>query len=202
MKKNKKIALIVLLFIVLVAIIIYAIITTYATFRSEFSGNMEMENATWKIIVNNTDISSQTVKNFTIDKINVDKSEGVEDGKLAPGSKGNFNILIDPTETDVSVKYELKINTEYLDETNIKIESVNETLHSNALIRTGENAYTGVIQLKDIQNGMNNNIQINIIWEDDEDQDMNVGEVPNNQIKIPVELKVSQYLGETIEEYN
>ena len=90
MKKNKKIALIVLLFIVLVAIIIYAIITTYATFRSEFSGNMEMENATWKIIVNNTDISSQTVKNFTIDKINVDKSEGVEDGKLAPGSKGNF----------------------------------------------------------------------------------------------------------------
>lgn len=202
MKKNKKIALIVLLFIVLVAIIIYAIITTYATFRSEFSGNMEMENATWKIIVNNTDISSQTVKNFTIDKINVDKSEGVEDGKLAPGSKGNFNILIDPTETDVSVKYELKINTEYLDETNIKIESVNETLHSNTLIRTGENTYTGVIQLKDIQNSMNNNIQINIIWEDDENQDMNVGEVPNNQIKIPVELKVSQYLGETIEEYN
>ena len=49
---------------------------------------------------------------------------------------------------------------------------------------------------------MNNNIQINIIWEDDENQDMNVGEVPNNQIKIPVELKVSQYLGETIEEYN
>ena len=52
MKKNKKIALIVLLFIVLVAIIIYAIITTYATFRSEFSGNMEMENATWKILYN------------------------------------------------------------------------------------------------------------------------------------------------------
>lgn len=202
MKKNKKIALIVLLFIVLLAVIIYAIITAYATFRSEFFGDMKIDNATWKIVVNNTDISSQTVKNFTIDKINVNETEGVEDGKLAPGSRGNFNILIDPTETDVSIKYELKLNTEYIDKTNIKIESVKETLHSNNLIRTAENSYTGIIQLKDIQNDITNNIQINIIWEDNTDQDMNIGEIPNNQIKIPVELKVSQYLGETIKEYN
>lgn len=202
MKKNKKKSLIAILFIILVIILIYTIITTYATFRSEFTGDMKIDNATWRILVNNTDISSNAVKQFTIDNINVDESQGVEQGKLAPGLKGNFNILIDPTDTDVSIKYELKINTTNINSTNIKIESVVETLHGNTLINTDTNTYTGIIKLNDIKNKVTNNIQVTLAWDDNGKDDINVGEIPNNKINIPVELRVSQYLGEELQEYN
>ena len=202
MKKNKKKSLIAILFIILVIILIYTIITTYATFRSEFTGDMKIDNATWRILVNNTDISSNAVKQFTIDNINVDESQGVEKGKLAPGLKGNFNILIDPTDTDVSIKYELKINTTNINSTNIKIESVVETLHGNTLINTDTNTYTGIIKLNDIKNKVTNNIQVTLAWDDNGKDDINVGEIPNNKINIPVELRVSQYLGEELQEYN
>ena len=34
---------------------------------------------------------------------------------------GNFNILIDPSDTDVSIKYEIKLDTQYIDNANIEI---------------------------------------------------------------------------------
>lgn len=199
---NKKNIIIALLIILLAIIIIFAIIYTYATFKSEFSGDMKINNATWKIIVNNTDISSQTVKSFTIDTLNVDESQGVEPGKLAPGLKGNFNILIDPSNTDVSIKYEIKLDTQYIDDANIEIVSVIETNNNKDLINTDKNEYTGTILLDDIKKGTTDNIQVNVKWKDNDLEDIEIGEKPNNQIKIPVEIKVSQYLGETIEEYD
>ena len=199
---NKKKIIIALFLILLAIFIICAIIYTYATFTSEFSGDMKIDSATWKIIVNNTDISSSTVKTFTIDALNVDESQGVESGKLAPGLNGNFNILIDPSDTDVSIKYEIKLDTQYIDNANIEIVSVNETNNNKDLINTNKNEYTGTILLDDIKKGTTDNIQVNVKWEDNDLKDIDIGEKPNNQIKIPVEIKVSQYLGETIEKYD
>ena len=199
---NKKKIIIALFLILLAIFIICAIIYTYATFTSEFSGDMKIDSATWKIIVNNTDISSSTVKTFTIDELNVDESQGVESGKLAPGLNGNFNILIDPSDTDVSIKYEIKLDTQYIDNANIEIVSVNETNNNKDLINTNKNEYTGTILLDDIKKGTTDNIQVNVKWEDNDLKDIDIGEKPNNQIKIPVEIKISQYLGETIEKYD
>lgn len=199
---NKKKIIIALFLILLAIFIICAIIYTYATFTSEFSGDMKIDSATWKIIVNNTDISSSTVKTFTIDALNVDESQGVESGKLAPGLNGNFNILIDPSDTDVSIKYEIKLDTQYIDNANIEIVSVNETNNNKDLINTNKNEYTGTILLDDIKKGTTDNIQVNVKWEDNDLKDIDIGEKPNNQIKIPVEIKVSQFLGETIEKYD
>ncbi len=199
---NKKKIIIALFLILLAIFIICAIIYTYATFTSEFSGDMKIDSATWKIIVNNTDISSSTVKTFTIDALNVDESQGVESGKLAPGLNGNFNILIDPSDTDVSIKYEIKLDTQYIDNANIEIVSVNETNNNKDLINTNKNEYTGTILLDDIKKGTTDNIQVNVKWEDNDLKDIDIGEKPNNQIKIPVEIKISQYLGETIEKYD
>ena len=198
---NKKKIIIALFLILLAIFIICAIIYTYATFTSEFSGDMKIDSATWKIIVNNTDISSSTVKTFTIDALNVDESQGVESGKLAPGLNGNFNILIDPSNTDVSIKYEIKLDTQYINDTNIKIESIIETNNGKDLIYTDENIYTGTILLDEIKNGITDNIRVNLKWEDNDLEDIEIGKQPNNQIKIPVEIKISQYLGETIEDY-
>ena len=202
MNKNKKVIVITIILLIISAILVYAILSTYATFRSEFSGSMKVDNATWKILINNTDISLNTTKEFTIDNINIDQSQGVEEGKLAPGLKGNFNILIDPSDTDVSIIYELKFDTKNINSTNIRIDEVKETNTGNNLVQTDVNTYTGIISLDDIKNNVTNNIQVTLLWHDDGNEDINIGEIPEYKINIPVEVKVSQYLGEELKEYN
>lgn len=201
MNKNKKVLIIIVLLIIIFIILIYAILSTFATFRSEFTGGMKIDNATWKILVNSTDISSNAVKEFVIDDIEIDESQGVEPGKLAPGLKGNFNILIDPTETDVSIMYEIKFDTTDINATNIRIDSVKETMAGNTLIKSDSNTYVGIISLDDIKNNLTNNIQVTLFWCDDGNEDINIGSIPNHKINIPVQVKVSQYLGEEIQEF-
>lgn len=201
MNKNKKVLIIIVLLIIIFIILIYAILSTFATFRSEFTGDMKIDNATWKILVNSTDISSNAVKEFVIDDIEIDESQGVEPGKLAPGLKGNFNILIDPTETDVSIMYEIKFDTTDINATNIRIDSVKETIAGNTLIKSDSNTYVGIISLDDIKNNLTNNIQVTLFWCDDGNEDINIGSIPNHKINIPVQVKVSQYLGEEIQEF-
>ena len=202
MNKNKKVIIITIILLIISAILVYAILSTYATFRSEFSGSMKVNNATWKILINNTDISLNATKEFTIDNINIDQSQGVEEGKLAPGLKGNFNILIDPSDTDVSIIYELKFDTKNINSTNIRIDEVKETNTGNNLVQTDVNTYTGIISLDDIKNNVTNNIRVTLLWHDDGNEDINIGEIPEYKISIPVEVKVSQYLGEELKEYN
>ena len=173
MNKNKKVLIIIVLLIIIFIILIYAILSTFATFRSEFTGDMKIDNATWKILVNSTDISSNAVKEFVIDDIEIDESQGVEPGKLAPGLKGNFNILIDPTETDVSIMYEIKFDTTDINATNIRIDSVKETMAGNTLIKSDSNTYVGIISLDDIKNNLTNNIQVTLFWCDDGNEDIN-----------------------------
>ena len=199
MNKNKKVLIIIVLLIII--FLIYAILSTFATFRSEFTGDMKIDNATWKILVNSTDISSNALKEFVIDDIEIDESQGVEPGKLAPGLKGNFNILIDPTETDVSIMYEIKFDTTDINATNIRIDSVKETMAGNTLIKSDSNTYVGIISLDDIKNNLTNNIQVTLFWCDDGNEDINIGSIPNHKINIPVQVKVSQYLGEEIQEF-
>lgn len=201
MNKNKKVLIIIVLLIIIFIILIYAILSTFATFRSEFTGDMKIDNATWKILVNSTDISSNAVKEFVIDDIEIDESQGVEPGKLAHGLKGNFNILIDPTETDVSIMYEIKFDTTDINATNIRIDSVKETMAGNTLIKSDSNTYVGIISLDDIKNNLTNNIQVTLFWCDDGNEDINIGSIPNHKINIPVQVKVSQYLGEEIQEF-
>ena len=56
--------------------------------------------------------------------------------------------------------------------------------------------------MDDIKNNVTNNIQVTLLWHDDGNEDINIGEIPEYKINIPVAVKVSQYLGEELQEYN
>lgn len=196
----KKTILIIVLLICVIALAL-TILITYALFESNVSANVSVEKATWKIIINNTDVTNQNTKNFVIDKVNIVGNTHTENGKLAPGTSGNFNILIDPSNTDVSVKYEVTFDLTNLDKTKIQIESIDETILEKELIKTGNNTYTGIITLDEINRGVKNEIRVNLKWQEDETtnkEDTQMGSIINNSIEIPVSIKVSQYLGEEI----
>lgn len=208
MKKDreKNINRILLLVIMcIIVVLIYEVMHIYAIFHSEIEGNVKLKNGIWNIYVNGTEISKGTETSFTIDNINLEGNENVKEGKLAPGLSGNFSISINPTETNVSVKYELSLDQKALEDTDFfKIKSVEEEQKGSELIRTGENTYTGIIPLEEIQAGVSHKIKIYIEWNDDgthDAEDTEMGKNPNKKLQIPVVLRVSQYLGEDIIPY-
>ena len=183
--QNKK-KFLVLICAIIFIILIYEIIHIYAVFHSEVEANVQFKNGTWNIIVNGTQISKGVDATFVIDKISTTQNEHVENNKLAPGLSGKFSITL---------------NEEKLADSNLKIKTIKETQVGNTLIQTGENTYTGVILLQDIEKGTTNTIEMEVQWIDDgsnDENDTKLGSEYNSKLNIPVTIHVSQYLGETI----
>ena len=89
---------------------IYEILNTFAIFESKVTGEVEVQNAKWIIHINNTDITTGESKKFVIDQIDIDGNNRTAEGKIAPGLSGNFNIMIDPKGTDVTVRYDMEFD--------------------------------------------------------------------------------------------
>ena len=205
-KKHKKTKKIYLLYICIILILIYCIIQIYAVFQSEVSGSVNIKNGVWQIKINNTDISRGTDKQFVVDEIEVQNNEHVKPGNLAPGLSGTFDILIDPTNTDVSIKYDISLNQENLTNKNISIKSIKEANKGAELVRTGENTFTGIITLDEIKKRITNNIEVEVEWKDNEEtnkEDIEIGSKSEDyKLDIPIIVHVSQYLGEEIVAYD
>lgn len=202
-KQNKK-KIIILAYICSMLILIYETIHIYAIFYSEVTGNVQLRNGTWNIVINGTEISNGVEKNFEINNVNIKENEHVKPGKLAPGLSGDFELLIIPQNTDVSIKYDISLNTENMKNSSLKIKSVEEKEYNNELIQTGENTYTAIIPLEKIKQGKNNRIKIEVEWENIEtnnEEDTEEGKVYQSKLKIPIKFVASQYLGETIIPY-
>ena len=205
MQNSRKVKL-VLAFVTIIIFVFtaYKIITTYAVFYSEMYGTTSKDLAKWNIVINEAEITDGITETFIIDNFNTEANAYVKSGKLAPGTTGSFMIIIDPTDTQVSIRYDILIDTVYLTNEKIKLTSVTETKVSNTIIKTDENTYTGIIQLLDIDGEYTNEIEVSFIWENDEGnnaQDTITGTVVNPKIGIPVIVNVTQYLGETITPY-
>lgn len=196
--KNKNILVVVSL--ILVFITIYIIRDTYGLFESKNIMNTNTNIAKWNVLINGTDIKSG--ENFVVDSINIVGNNNVLNGKMAPGTEGYFDILIDPTDTDTSILYSVtfdftKVNGSFA------IDRIEETTSGN-LIRTGENTYSKVITLEEIKNKVTNTIRVYIKWnnvEENNEEDSKIGLTKDNFINIPVSVSVIQYLGEPVVEY-
>ena len=202
-KQNKK-KIIILACICSMLILIYETIHIYAIFYSEVTGNVQLRNGTWNIVINGKEISNGVEKNFEINNVNIKGNEHVKPGKLAPSLSGDFELLIIPQNTDVSVKYDISLNTENMKNSSLKIKSIEEKEYNNELIQTGENTYTAIIPLEKIKQGKKNRIKIEVEWENIEtnnDEDTEEGKVYQSKLKIPIKFVASQYLGEAIIPY-
>ena len=111
-----------------------------------------------------------------------------------------FEIEIDPTDTQVSFVYELTIDTSDLLNEEFEITSVTET-NGNTFIRTDENKYVGIAHLNEIENGEIYNIEIEITWNNDDnnnDSDYELGIRADEELNIDVNIELSQYIGTEI----
>ena len=203
MKNKNLVKILFLLIMCIVILLIYKFIDIYALFHSEMEGNVQFENGTWNITINGEDITTGTEAEFVINLIDTTQNDYVKPGKLAPGLSGSFEIVINPQDTNVSVRYDITLNQEELGESSLEIKSIEEVEKGYQLIKTAENTYTGVIPLADIINGVNHKIKLEIEWQDDglsNESDTQIGKNETHKLKIPITVHAIQYLGEEIQE--
>ena len=185
---------------IMIFVTIYEITNTYGLFESNINMNADSKLATWNILINDTNIGKS--ETFTIDNFISEEDSTVASGKIAPGTSGYFNINIDPSNTQVSIRYDLTFDFSKLDNlfTITKVEEKN----GYNLIKTGPNTYSNVITLNEIKENKTNNIRVHIKWnnnEENNDKDTEIGLTENNTLNIPVSITVLQYSGEKIEPY-
>lgn len=185
---------------IMIFVTIYEITNTYGLFESNINMDVDSKLATWNILINDTNIGKS--ETFTIDNFISEEDSTVASGKIAPGTSGYFNINIDPSNTQVSIRYDLTFDFSKLDNlfTITKVEEKN----GYNLIKTGPNTYSNVITLNEIKENKTNNIRVHIKWnnnEENNDKDTEIGLTENNTLNIPVSITVLQYSGEKIEPY-
>lgn len=177
--------------------LLFEIKNTYSLFETNSAVEASSELAKWHVKINNNYITNLTtqVNTFELGNIKWDSKEHVVAGKAAPGSIGRFNIEIDPTDTQVSFIYEITIDISTLNNSEFQIKYINET-NNYKLVRTGKNTYSAIVTLEEIQSGIKHDIEIGLIWNDNEENnqyDYELGTKANVGINIPVSITVSQY---------
>ena len=197
----KKYSMVLAPFFFLVTILI--VIGSYSLFESQRTNTSELEIAKWEIKVND-DLLSGGESTFTINNFVWSTSQYVKPGKAAPGLNGYFDIVIDPNDTDTSIRYDITFDFSNLDSDQFQITEIKE-IDDKSIVRTGEYTYSNIILLEDIDGGETNTIRVYIEWVNDEDnneKDSELGTVLNNQISIPVSVDVTQYIdGDTLTPY-
>lgn len=111
MKRKIKIILILLT----ISVTLSYMSDTYSKYVMSTTNNIDVPFAKWQILVNEQDIVNNATNNLEIKPI-IEKSKHIKDNTFAPSSKGYFDILINPTNVDLSFDYNitLKLKNENL----------------------------------------------------------------------------------------
>lgn len=196
-KKTKRLLWATAIFFVFITIIIITN-ESYALLETISNGNAEVNTGGWEIKLNEKNISSGVTEKFTLNNITYDNTNtNIDEKYIAPGKSGYFDIILDPTGTEVAISYEIKVNLEDTNyPSNIKF-SVEE-LNSSANITSENNTFTGVISLEEVTKSKTITLRLHLNWENDEqfnEEDTSLGIVENNKFEIPITIVLNQYQG-------
>lgn len=194
MKNNNK--LYILLGCFFFIFLTYEIMDSYGIFESNIVSDAESSLSKWQILINESEITGET-NTFTIDEVFWLPNTGVVSGKAAPGLSGYFEIIIDPTGSEVSIEYEITLDFLNLGNDMIYITSV-EDEDQTPLTLIDTNKYYGMIPLSEIVLNEVKTIKVELTWENDEgnnEVDSSYIGSSNPFLDIPISIKLSQYIG-------
>lgn len=139
MSKSKKI---ILLLAILIAIVLSFIGgQTFSKYITEVRGEGIAEVARWSFKVNGQDEEVQT-----INLASTCNNETLIDNKIAPGTEGNFKIIVDGTGSDVGIDYSIKFENESTKPKNLKFKYDEKEYNSIAELQKD---LTGTINTND-----------------------------------------------------
>lgn len=178
-----------ILIIGLVLISSIFILNTYALFESNPSSVNYLEIGKWKIYINGNDLDlSQTI---TLNDFEYVNGEHTEDGYFAPGSSATFDIVIDASESDVSMEYQLDIDDSQIEQyPNINFEIKN--MNTNEEITS--NTFSGIIRLNDTNREVT--LRVSLDWENNSEYDESDSSLIGEELQFLLNAHFIQYTGE------
>lgn len=156
----------------------------------------------WIIKISDVTITDGETQEIVVDSFIYEQNSHIASGYIAPGSSAYFNLVLDASECDVAVKYDITFDFDsinYSDNITITVEDENE---NSSIVMTGPSTYSGVIDLESLDDEVE--LKVTITWEDIaafNEQDTALGEVYGNKLVVPITVNAIQYLGETITPY-
>ena len=106
--------------VIIIAILVAIVLSfiggqTYSKYVTEVRGDGTAQIATWDFKVNGQREQVQTISlGSTYD------ASTLVDGKIAPGTRGSFQIIVDGTGSDVGIDYKIKFSNESTKPQNLK----------------------------------------------------------------------------------
>ena len=86
---------------------------TYSRYVVDTNSNIEISFAKWQILVNEKDITAGTTSDLELTPV-IEASNNVKENTIAPSSKGYIDILVNPSNVEMSFNY--TVNIELLNE--------------------------------------------------------------------------------------
>lgn len=170
---------------------------TYAKYVTTSNGEANLNIARWDIVVNDEHIKNKEELSADITPQYVE-NPNVAKGVIAPGSIGYFDITIDPTNTDVSFDFEISIDNEESDVTDLKL--LKYFIDSEDNIKEAEENEI-ITDSININNKKAKTVRIYVIWDESTNQamdnikDSEVGhDSENKKASVNVNLKFKQTL--------
>ena len=201
--------LLTILVLIMLIISFFQIANMYALYREQLEDEYGTLLGVWAIKVNDTDLSSggqDLTFEITDDQLHYIESEYIEAGKIAPNGEASFDIVIDPTNTDVSIIYKINIGT--ITNVNIQLLSVENYFQkdgetnkvTNDTVNQDGNLYTGLIPIDKINEGYKNYVTLKFKWVNEEKNeiDSELGENEGAKLSMPISINLKQYTGEVI----
>lgn len=216
--------LLTILILIMLIISFFQITSMYALYKEQIQGEYNTLIGAWKIKINETDVTTGgQVENFIIsgNQLVSQSSEYVQTGKIAPNGETYFDIIIDPSNTDVSIIYTMDVDKAGIHiadtDTDIDLTDVIKFVGFDSYFGQGEdgqtnkvendtaimeeNKYTALIPIDKINAGYKNYIRLYFRWENVEtnnEKDSEIGSIENAKISIPLQINLKQYTGEVI----
>lgn len=186
-----------LLFIVSLFILCNYVVKTYALFESNMEGELQNEIGHWNIKLNDILMSTSKEQTITINSFTYDESENTKSGYISPGSSGYFDLILDTTDTDVAVEYNISIDLDNIENENISLDV--SVIGGSKIENSSVGVYSGILTLQDIASNPQIVLRVTINWNnvvEYDDTDTELGMQVDSKLTVPIKINVEQYLGE------
>lgn len=204
--------LLTILVLIMLIVSLFQIANMYALYKEQLESEYTNILGVWSIKVNGSDISSggeNLTFTMTEDNLTYLDNTKIKDKKMAPGRQACFEIIIDPTNTDVSILYTLNIKLSEILSAKLNLVKVENYFQkdgeveqvNNDKIFTDIETHQAVIPISTINGKYKNHIKLYFEWTNDEtrnESDSQLGGTENAKISVPLELNLKQYTGEEI----
>ncbi len=200
--KSSKLKIIIFSFIVIIcfAFLYYNSISSYSSYESSIDGSVDSKVSSIKLNINGQDVILNSENGVLLDNIILNSSAHTRPGTISPGADGNISFTLDPSGSGVAILYDFTIIDKQNDDNKLLTCTGFKSSNGN-LIRTGENTYTGLITLDDINKNKVIDLSFGFIFDDEEVEGITSDDAPLENL-ISISFHAIQYNGEEIVPYS